>query len=1076
MNCPHCAAATPPGNKFCGQCGGALAVAAPRPTRAARAADASVERRQMTMVFCDIVESTLLSTRLDPEDLREIINQYHRCCAAAVVRFGGMIARYMGDGVLAYFGYPVAGENDAECAIRAGLAVLEGVDSLPIPSGPIRVRVGIATGLVVVGDLIGEGAAREQPVVGDTPNLAARLQTLAEPGTLVISRATRDLVGARFDLVDLGPCSLKGFDKPVPAWRVLREADARGRFEARETGERGLLVGREQELGRLLAAWTTARSGRGQVALVCGEPGLGKSRLVHALADRLSGQAMTRLTYYCSPFHRNSALRPVLDQLEHAAGFDRLDTPEQKREKLERFMSRHGDGGEVMRLLAFLLSLPGSERHPREDLSAQRQADYNLDTLTGMIADLARTAPLLIIVEDLHWIDPTSRALLERLNRLIADLPVLMVVTYRAEISLDWPGAQVTISLGRLSQGATLDLVAQLTGGKQIPNELRDQIVDKTDGIPLFVEELTKSILESGVLKETGGRFEMRLPVPSMSVPSTLRDSLMARLDRLAPVKEVAQIGAAIGRSFSYELLAAVSGLPEEELADALRQLVAAGLIFAQGSPPRSDYSFKHALVQDTAYDSLLRTRRRVLHAQIAAALIEHFPQIAAAQPELLAHHYTTAGDADRAVQHWLKAGQRAAERGGPRESVGHFERALDVLTALPPGPERDRREFALRLALVTPTMALSGYGSDATERTILRARALAEKIGETARIFPIAYGEWVSNYARGKIAYSRDLAENFLSLAERQTDMVPIVVGHRMLGSSLSILGELPAGRATLERCVQLYDPAQHGAAAVAYGQDSRVSAMSFLSWAQLALGDIAVAIDTAERAIGYAEVMPHANTQGVALCLAGAIFRGIVRDVPGIGACSARAIAVAEKQDLWLWLLAARVEQGWYTALQGEPEPALAQMRRALQDMKAIGVFIVRSHFCGLLAQVHAMAGQLQEGLAAMEEAMACLKESGERIWEADLHRIHGDLLLASGDKAGAEAALQLAIDVARRQGARFWELRAATSLAALWRDRGDRARARDLLTPLCDSFADAPAIEDVRALLKIKEDVLF
>jgi class 3 adenylate cyclase/pimeloyl-ACP methyl ester carboxylesterase len=643
------------------------------------------ERRQLTVLFCDLVGSTELAGQLDPEDMSEIIRAYQNACAEVVQRWDGHVAKFMGDGVLVYFGYPKAHEDDAERAVRAGLELVEAIARLaPQPDVRLRVRIGVATGRVVVGDLVGEGASREESVVGETPNLAARLQTLAEPGDVVISGATRRLVGGLFELDDLGPQRLKGFAEPLTVWRVSGESISEGRFEARHAAALTSLVGREEEIALLLRRWKQARGDEGQVVLLSGEPGIGKSRIIREVRERLAGEVHLRLSYQCSPHHDTSPLFPVIEQLERAAGFERDDTAGTKLDKLESLLARGADKlGEAMPLVAALLSVPVGERYPSLDLTPQRQKQRTLEVLMDQLEGLAAEQPVLLVYEDVHWIDPTSLELLELAIERTQRLPVLLLITFRPEFQPPWTGqSHVTaLSLTRLGRREGAAMVGRMVGDKALPPEVTAQIIDKTDGVPLFVEELTKMVLESGLLSDAGDHFELTGLLPPLAIPASLHDSLLARLDRLAPVKEVAQIGAVIGRDFSHELLAAVADRPDERLRTALDQLVSSELVFRRGALPDVTYTFKHALVRDAAYESLLKSRRQQLHARIAQTLCEQFIEQVETSPEFVAEHFTRAALHHEAARYWLKAGERAKAAYANREAVYHLEKCLSILS-----------------------------------------------------------------------------------------------------------------------------------------------------------------------------------------------------------------------------------------------------------------------------------------------------------------------------------------------------------------------------------------------------------
>ena len=658
------------------------------------------ERRQVTILFSDLVGSTALSARMDPEDLREVISAYQKCIAETVQRFGGFVAKYMGDGVLVYFGYPQAHEDDGERAVRAGLELVAAISALKTHE-PLQTRVGIATGMVVVGDLIGSGASQEQAIVGETPNLAARLQGIAEPNSVVIAESTRKLLGNLFDVEDLGAQDLKGIGGLVRAWAVLRPASVESRFEALHASGLTELVGREEELELLLRRWSRAKSGEGQVVLLSGEAGIGKSRLTAALMERLAGEPHTRLRYFCSPQHTDSTLYPIIGQMERAAGLAHGDTTEVKLDKLDALLAQTFSSMQDAALFADMLSVPNDGRYPALELEPHPRRQKTLAALTEQVATRSRQKPVLMILEDAHWADPTSLEVFDLVVDLVARRPLLLVVTARPEFQPLWLGQPhvTALSISRLTQRDVEAMIDRVVGNKLLPASIRQDIIERTDGIPLFVEEMTKAVLEA----ESEGAAERAIavaPSPALAVPASLHASLMARLDRLGPAKEVAQIGAAIGREFSHALLAAVTYKTEAKLHLALDHLMAAGLLFRQGTPPHATYLFKHALIRDAAYSTLLREPRRALHAGIAETLEVQFTEIAENQPEILARHLTEAGRTERAVEQWLKAGRRAAGRSAYVEAIAHFKQGLGLLVLLPDWARRSDIETDLQLAL----------------------------------------------------------------------------------------------------------------------------------------------------------------------------------------------------------------------------------------------------------------------------------------------------------------------------------------------------------------------------------------
>jgi class 3 adenylate cyclase len=828
------------------------------------ASQESAERRQLTVMFCDLVGSTALSTMLDPEDLRSLIAAYHKRVAKTVGRFEGFVAKYMGDGVLAYFGYPQAHEDDAERAVRAGLEVSEAVTRLDVKSIALRARVGIATGVVVVGELIGEGSAQEQSVVGATPNLAARLQALAEPDAVVIAAGTRRLLGDLFEYRDLGAVDVKGIAGPLPAWQVLRPSVLASRFEALRGASLSRLIGRDEEIDLLLRRWARVKAGDGQVVLISGEPGIGKSRILAALAERLQAEPYIQLRYFCSHYHQDSALYPFIDQLGRAAGFARDESSAARLEKLEPLLARAAPPDEDVALLADLLSLPGSQRHPLTNLSPQQKKQKTLEALLRQLEGLTRQQPVIMVLENAHWIDPTSRELLDLVVERGRSLLLLLIVTFRPEFQPPWTGEQRVsmLALNRLDRRASADMVKQVAGGKALPDDVVAAIADRTDGVPLFVEELTKSLLEGGLLREEADRYVLDGALPALAIPTTLHDSLMARLDRLASVRQVAQTGAAIGREFSYTLLRTVSRLPEDELQAALMRLVASELVFQRGTPPDAVYAFKHALVQDAAHGSLLRSARQQLHAQIAQALEAHFPEMMDSQPERFAQHYAEAGLVEKSAACWARAGKRSAARSTMVEAAAQLQKALDQLALSPDSPERRRRELEFRSALGAALMAVKGFAATETGQTYARARELWEQVGCPSEFLHVPWGQSIYCAIRGELDLAHRLDEDLLRLSRQRNDSGGLVLGHTSSGRNLLSAARFASSRSHLEEVLALYDPTIHRTLVHQAATDPRAISQGYLGIVLFCLGFPDQALARSRNAIAEARTLAHLPT----------------------------------------------------------------------------------------------------------------------------------------------------------------------------------------------------------------------
>jgi predicted ATPase/class 3 adenylate cyclase len=1076
QHCRACGRENPPGKRFCGDCGAPLtnALSSERPATVATPgapASAGAERRQLTVMFCDLVGSTALASRLDPEDLREVIGKYHKEVAAVVGRFDGFVAKYMGDGVLAYFGYPQAHEDDAERAVRAGLEIVSTVLLVPAaPDGRLLVRVGIATGLVVVGDLVGAGEARERGVVGETPNLAARLQTLAEPGSVVVAATTHKLVGGIFEYEELGKVELKGFAAPVAAWRVRREGTAESRFDALHSAA-GLtpLVGREEEIELLLRRWTQAKNAEGRVVLLSGEPGIGKSRLSVVLQERLRDEPHVRLRYFCSPHYQDSALHPTIVQLEQAAGFERDDMPDIKFQKLRARLTSTSAPIEEVTLLAELLQIPAGDLYAKSQLNPQRKKEGTFEALLRQLVALTRHQPVLMIYEDAHWIDPSSRELLDRVVNRVANLPMLLLITFRPEFQQQWSGlSHVTmLALSRLGRRQGAILVQQVAGNKPLPADTVNEIVARTDGVPLFVEELTKAVLEIDASKDNAEDALAETSMSALAVPPTLHASLMARLDRLGPIaKQLAQTGAAIGREFSYELLGAVAGRSQRQLQDELTRLVTAELVFQRGAPPQSVYTFKHALVQDAAYTTLLRSDRQQLHTRIAEVVEGRFPERVAREPELLAHHFMEARLIERAIGYWLKAGERATERSANLEAIRHLTRGLEALRTLPESTERDRRELAFQIALGTPLIAVHGYSAPQTGAAYRRARVLCERLGEAEPLVATLSGEFVYCFVRGDYPMMRRLTDETRQISERLPNPVIRLASHRLAGITAMHFGAFPEARSEFEAILQLYD-SQHRSQPVHYVHDPQVSALTYLTLVLWILGFPDQARRLSNAAFRCAAELDQANLTAHVHNFAGAGLDELLDDVPGVQAHAEAIVELADRHSLGYWRVNGLILRGWAMVRQGATEAGIELMRQNAADRAVLGVSWYQVRYLCMLAAAYVQVGQAEPGLCVVAQAKDLVARNDEHMWEGELDRIEGELKMAQGGSTPEiEACFARAIAITRTQGAKSLELRATRSLARLWCDHGRRNDARALLAPLLSWFTEGFETTDLRA----------
>jgi class 3 adenylate cyclase/predicted ATPase len=1033
----------------------------------------TAERRQLTVMFCDLVGSTALSIQFDPEDLREIISAYHRAVAEIVTGFDGFVAKYMGDGVLVYFGYPRAHEDDAERAVRAGLGSLDAVGRLDVKSTKLQARVGIATGLVVVGDLIGKGSAQEQSVVGETPNLAARLQALAGPDAVVIAASTRRLVGNTFEYSDLGAVEVRGIAGPVPAWQVLRPVAVASRFEALHATSLIPLVGREEEMELLQRRWAQAKDGAGQVVLLSGEPGIGKSRIAAELQDRVRPEHYIRLSFFGSPYYRDSPLYPFIAHLEGSAGISREDLPATKLEKLEALLLQSEESpAETFALFADLLDLPTECGQSVPIIEPQRKRELTFAALLQRLDRLSQREPILMLFEDVHWIDPTSCDLLGRIVEQVPHERLLLVITARPEFRAPWSSAShvAVLALNRLGANAGRALADLVAGGKRLPDGIVAQIVDRTDGVPLFVEELTKTVLESGVLSEQNGRFVSDGALPPLAVPSSLHGSLLARLDRLGPAKQVAQFGAAIGREFSHELVATVVPLSEVQLGEALDQLVGSELVFRRGLPPRADYVFKHALVQDAAYSTLLRTRRQELHARIAAAL-ELGQSVA---PEMLAHHFGEAGEAKKSADHWLEAGRRALRRSANTEAITHLTKGLTALAGLPKSKEVARSELELELSLGPAVSATRGWSAPEAERAYRRAELLAKELGADRERFDAVWGLWMIHNTGNAPKEARGITDELFQISDRLNDPALRMEAHHAAWACAFTLGDNAATIEHMQQGLGIYKSEKHGAHAFSYGgHDTAVCGKAIGGVSLWVLGYPDQAIRSTGEAIALAESMGHAPSLAHALLFASQCHK-YCGDASTVLSMTDRLITLAGEHRLMLYHAIGGVSQGWALAHLGQMDKGLADLRRNLEgyDNDKPKAFSTSSRIA--LAEIYLKAGEYAQALNAIDSALRAGEQSGARSWLAGALHIKGEILvsMASPRWPEAETCFKEALQVARTQLAKSLELRAAIGLARLWCLKGRRVDAHEVLAPVHNWFTegfDTADLKDARALLE-------
>jgi class 3 adenylate cyclase/predicted ATPase len=1025
-------------------------------------AEAVGERRHVTVMFCDLVGSTSISAGLDAEDWRDLVGAYLDAASAAVIEMGGHVAKKLGDGLMALFGYPVAQENDAERAVRAALSIQRALavnrKNAGCGKSDLNARIGIETGPVVV-DAAGE-------IYGDAPNTAARVQALAEPGAVVVTARVQRQVAGLFVAEERGSHELKGVPEPITLFRLVRASGG-----GRRAGQRHLtpLIGREEEIDLLMRRWERARNGDGQLVLIVGEPGLGKSRLIEEFHAKLRETPHTWAEFGCSQLLQNTPLHPIADWGRQR--FGSADVPAEKRlADLESTLALVKlDPVENGTLLAPVLDIP----LPPDRVLALLPEELRrrqLAALTNWWMTGARAQPAVTVVEDLHWADPTTLDFLRGLAERGARAPLFILLTARPEFRAPWGvrSHHSMISLAPLNRDQVQHMVGELAARHALPKEVIDGVTERTGGVPLFIEEVTRLVLERG---EQSHNIQ--------AIPPTLQQSLMARLDRLGTAREVAQIGAVIGRDFSYALLRAVSGMGDAALQTTLDRLADADILLVRGVPPDADYRFKHALIQDAAYENLLKSRRQVLHRRVAEVLLDNVT--APAEPELLAHHFTQAGLTEAAIEWWSKAGQRSLERSALVEAAEQFTRALGQIATLPATTALRRRQIELQVALITPLIHVKGYAAPETKAAVERARLLieqAEVLGEPPEdpllLFSALHGFWAENFMAFNGDVVRELAAQYLALAEKQGGTVPLMMGHRAMALSLLCAGDMAEGRAHHDQAIALYDPAAHRRLTAPFVADGRVAVLSFRSLALWTLGFPESALADAEQAFGDAREMGQAATFLFALGGGGPWVLVLCGNYAAASAHADELVALAVEKGAPLWKAHGMINQGRLLALTGKASEAVQMMNSGIAAFRSTGSTTWLPWQLSFLASAYAELGQFDDAWRCIGEALTAVETTKERWCEAEINRIAGEIALKSPepDTVKAQVYFERALATARAQQAKSWELRAAMSLARLWRDQGKAQQARELLAPVYGWFTegfDTRDLKEAKALLE-------
>ena len=1071
--CPECRSALPPDARFCPQCGTALRPLEPsppveRPAPAEPPARDEVategELRQLTVVFSDLVGSTELSARIDPEEFSDVLRRYQERAGGAVRRYGGTVLRYLGDGMLVYFGWPEAHDDDAERAVRAALDVAHEVEALnaELPGEiELAVRVGVHTGPVVIGEIGAGGDPRETMALGETVNLAARLQSVAAPGTVVMTAATLGLVPGIFVTEALGEFELKGIAAPVPVYRAVQPSGVRSRLDALR-GRLTRLADRKAELGLLLDRWQRSRERIGQTVLIIGEPGVGKSRLVYELRERMSDAAHSWLECSCSSYTQHSAFRPAVEVIEQGLALRPDDDDEERLAKLERGLAGVGlTDPDVVPLLAGLLGIPGPPGSDLSTMSPDVRRRRTIELLAGWVLSLAALQPMVLLVEDLHWCDPSSLELFERLMTLGAQCSLLVVATARPEFeAASWAGRSnvTTLALTPLSEVETRDVLDDLSGGLELPETVVERVVGGADGIPLFAEEMGRMVLDSGMLVERSGRLELVAPLDELDIPMTLQDSLMARLDRLSAAKRVAQRAAVVGRAFDYALLEEVAELEPDILRHGLLRLVEDGLLFQQGEPPDATYTFRHALIRDAAYRSVLRRNRTALHARIAKALERREAVGAPASPEVAARHYEAAGLGEEAVAAYKRAAEYTARHSAHQESIEHLRRAIALLDSIPDEEKRQGLEVDLQMALGSSVMAARGYADAEVERAYARARALCDRGGDAKQAAYALIGLAIFHFNRGEAARGEELAAGALEIARREQDDTLRLLARVQLAVPTLYQGRFAESLDHADEAARVYRPQEHAWVAFRYGTDQGVAAHCLAALALAQLGHPERALARVEDASRLARELGHPFNVVYAL-----FFESVIQWCRGDPAAQERAadelLAIAEEQGFSLFRGNGQMFRAAARATMTADDSAIADFMEGAARTASTGSMGGAPALVALLAEAQRAAGKPEDALVTVDGGLAVSAQTGQPYWDAELHRLRAELLLdlQRDDVAAVETELGSAIEIARGQGARWQELRAARSLARLMRERGDGAEVERLLRPVYESFTE-------------------